>query len=210
MHITYRTYRVHTVVDKRIILGPLGWVGGPPNYWGTDGIWWNTKTDGVAFFKCGPYPYRVNSGKLENKLERLLLDSKQSLWLEWQKSWEIISVEALRKIYWDGAMRQQKLDKPCIRVKGGEKEQLWLVCLLCSEQHRAYIGPNCWRSFKLCLVPSNLCSLRWESFTVIVQRNLQICLTLIWFTLLILFPSHEVSASPVSETVICTSVPFTR
>lgn len=40
-------------------------------------------------------------GKLENKLDRSLVDSEESRWLELPKSLEIINVEDLRKIYWD-------------------------------------------------------------------------------------------------------------
>ena len=36
-------------------------------------------------------------GELENKLDRSIVHSKESLWLELQKAWDNISVEVLRK-----------------------------------------------------------------------------------------------------------------
>uniref|UniRef100_A0A4W6F418 Tc1-like transposase DDE domain-containing protein n=1 Tax=Lates calcarifer TaxID=8187 RepID=A0A4W6F418_LATCA len=36
-------------------------------------------------------------GKLENKLDRSIVHSKESLWLELQKAWDNIGVEVLRK-----------------------------------------------------------------------------------------------------------------
>ncbi len=35
--------------------------------------------------------------ELENKLDRSIVDSKESLWLQLQKAWDNISVEVLRK-----------------------------------------------------------------------------------------------------------------
>ncbi len=36
-------------------------------------------------------------GELENRLDRSIVRSKESLWLELQKTWDKISVEVLRK-----------------------------------------------------------------------------------------------------------------
>ncbi len=36
-------------------------------------------------------------GKFENKLDRCIVHSKESLWLGLQKAWDSISVEVLRK-----------------------------------------------------------------------------------------------------------------
>ncbi len=36
-------------------------------------------------------------GELENKQDRSIVHSKESLWLEMQKAWDNISVEVLRK-----------------------------------------------------------------------------------------------------------------
>ncbi len=36
-------------------------------------------------------------GELENKLDRSILHSKESLWLKLQKAWDNINVEVLRK-----------------------------------------------------------------------------------------------------------------
>ncbi len=42
-------------------------------------------------------PIEQICGKLENKLDRSIVHSKESLWLELQKAWSNISVEVLRK-----------------------------------------------------------------------------------------------------------------
>ena len=36
-------------------------------------------------------------GKLENKLDRYIVHSKESLWLELEKAWDHLSVEVFRK-----------------------------------------------------------------------------------------------------------------
>lgn len=144
MHITYCTYRVHIVVDKRITLDPFSWIGESPNYWGTEEIWWNTETDGVALLKYGPYHYLANSGKLENKLDRLLLDSKEGLWLEWQKSWEIISVDVLRKIYWHWEMSFCSCSKSwtnqVFRLKVEKKSSSGLFDVCCTQSNNLQIS----------------------------------------------------------------------
>ncbi len=43
------------------------------------------------------YMYVYMWGELENKLNRSIVHSKESLWLELQKAWDNISVEVLRK-----------------------------------------------------------------------------------------------------------------
>uniref|UniRef100_A0A3B4UGX7 Uncharacterized protein n=1 Tax=Seriola dumerili TaxID=41447 RepID=A0A3B4UGX7_SERDU len=50
--------------------------------------------------------------ELENKLDRSIIHSKESIWLELQKAWENISVEVLRK-YMD------TMPERCAAVKGG-------------------------------------------------------------------------------------------
>ncbi len=61
------------------------------------GICWNIENDGLA-----PQSPDLNLieqiwGELENKLDRSIVHSKESLWLELQKAWVNISVEVLRK-----------------------------------------------------------------------------------------------------------------
>ncbi len=55
-------------------------------------------------------------GELENKLDRSIFHSKESLWLELQKAWDNISVEVLRKYI-------ATMPETCaalIAVKGGQ------------------------------------------------------------------------------------------
>ncbi len=61
-------------------------------------------------------PIKQILGELENKLDRSIFHSKESLWLELQKAWDNISVEVLRKYI-------ATMPETCaalIAVKGGQ------------------------------------------------------------------------------------------
>ncbi len=63
-----------------------------------EGICWNIENDGLAPSKTLDLdPIKQIWGELENKLDRSIVHSKESLWLELQKAWDNISVEVFRK-----------------------------------------------------------------------------------------------------------------
>ncbi len=63
-----------------------------------EGICWNTENEGLAPQSPDLKPIEQIWGELENKLDRSIVHSKESLWLELQeKAWDDISVEVLRK-----------------------------------------------------------------------------------------------------------------
>ncbi len=84
-------------------------------------------------------PIKQILGELENKLDRSIFHSNESLWLELQKAWDNISVEVLRK-YID------TMPETCaalIAVKGGQILKLkvdkthFISNVLCWEQPSA-------------------------------------------------------------------------
>ncbi len=90
-----------------------------------EGISWNIKNYGLTPSKSGPQPIKQIWGELENKLDRSIVHSNESLWLELQKAWDNVSVEVLRK-YIDtmperyAAVIAAKVDIPNIKVKTGK------------------------------------------------------------------------------------------
>uniref|UniRef100_A0A8C1SFT1 Uncharacterized protein n=1 Tax=Cyprinus carpio TaxID=7962 RepID=A0A8C1SFT1_CYPCA len=63
---------------------------------------------------CYLNPIEQIWGELENKLDRSIVPSKESLWLELQKAWDNISVEVLRKYIdtiWTYQILKLKVDK---------------------------------------------------------------------------------------------------
>ncbi len=60
-------------------------------------ICWNIENDGLTPQSPDLNPIQQIWGELENKLERSIVNSKESIWLELQKAWDNISVEVLRK-----------------------------------------------------------------------------------------------------------------
>ncbi len=62
-----------------------------------EGICWNNENEGLAPQSPDLKPIEQIWGELENKLDRSIVHSKESLWLELQKAWNKISVEVLWK-----------------------------------------------------------------------------------------------------------------
>ncbi len=58
-------------------------------------------------------------GELETKLDRSIVHSKESLWLELQEAWDDISVEALRKYIDTYIDTMPEICAAVIAVKGG-------------------------------------------------------------------------------------------
>ncbi len=81
-----------------------------------EGICWNIEKDRLASSKSRPQPHWANLGSIwtQNKLDKSIVYSKKSLWLELQKAWDNFSIELLRK-YIDTMPERC----PVIAAKGG-------------------------------------------------------------------------------------------
>ena len=63
----------------------------------TEGICWNIENNGLAPSQSPDLnPIDQIWGELENKLDRYIVHSKESLWLELEKAWDHLSVEVFR------------------------------------------------------------------------------------------------------------------